>query len=82
MLKSTLIATALVAAFATPAFAFHCPVDMKAIDAELAKNPQLSAADMAKVKELRAEGETHHKAASHQKSVDALAEAKKILKIQ
>ena len=52
-----------------------------AIDAALAKNPKLSAADMAKVKQLRAEGETAHKAGKHQESVDKLGEAMKILKI-
>jgi hypothetical protein len=63
------------------AFAFHCPKDMAAIDAALAKNPKLSAADMAKVKTLRAEGEAAHKAGKHQESVDKLGEAMKILKI-
>ncbi|HSS28431.1 MAG TPA: hypothetical protein VLL50_10800 [Usitatibacter sp.] len=63
------------------AFAFHCPKDMAAIDAALAKNPKLSAADMAKVKQLRAEGEVAHKAGKHQEAVDKLGEAMKILKV-
>jgi hypothetical protein len=66
---------------AAPALAFHCPADMAQIDAALAKNPKLSAQDMAEVKKLRAEGETLHKAGKHQESVDTLAKAKKILKI-
>ncbi len=66
---------------AAPVFAFQCPGDMKAIDAALAKNPKLSAQEMADVKKLRAEGETLHKAGKHQESVDTLAKAKKILKI-
>ena len=66
---------------AAPAFAFHCPQDMAAIDAALAKNPKLSAPEAAEVKKLRAEGETLHKAGKHQESVDTLAKAKKILKI-
>jgi hypothetical protein len=71
-----------VAAFAaTPAFAFHCPADMAKIDAALAKNPQLSAPDMAQVKKLRAEGEAFHKAGKHQDAVDTLAKAMKLLKI-
>jgi hypothetical protein len=71
-----------VAAFAVaPAFAFHCPQDMAKIDAALAKNPQLSAADMAEVKKLRTEGETLHKAGKHQEAVDTLAKAMKLLKI-
>ena len=65
----------------TTAFAFHCPADMKKIDEALAKNPQLSAAQMSEVKKLRAEGETQHKAGKHQESVDTLAKAMKLLKI-
>ena len=63
------------------AFAFHCPADMKAIDAAMAKNPKLSAAEMADVKKYRAEGEALHKAGKHQESIDTLDKAKKILKI-
>lgn len=63
------------------ALAFHCPKDMAAIDAALAKNPKLSEADMTKVKTLRAEGEAAHKAGKHQEAVDKLGEAMKILKI-
>jgi hypothetical protein len=54
---------------------------MAKIDAALAKNPQLSAADMAEVKKLRAEGEALHKAGKHQESVDTLAKAMKLVKI-
>lgn len=61
------------------AFAFHCPMDMKKIDEALAKNPALSAAQMAEVKKLRAEGETLHKAGKHQESVDSLGKAMKLL---
>ncbi len=63
------------------AFAFHCPADMKKIDDALAKNPTLSAEQMADVKKLRAEGEALHNAGKHQESVDTLAKAMKILKI-
>jgi len=66
---------------ATSAFAFHCPKDMKAIDAALPK-ANLSAEQMAEVKKLRAEGEAYHKAGKHQESVDTLAKARKILSIQ
>ena len=69
-------------AFATStAFAFHCPKDMKAIDNALAKNPKLTAEQMAEVKKYRAEGETFHKAGKHQEAVDSLAKAMKILGI-
>jgi hypothetical protein len=74
------LAAALVFASGT-ALAFHCPADMAKIDAALAKNPQLSAEDLQQVKQLRAEGETLHKAGKHQESVDTLGKAMKILKI-
>jgi hypothetical protein len=63
------------------ALAFHCPADMKAIDAALAKNPKLSEADMKSVKKYREDGETFHKAGKHQEAVDSLGKAMKILKI-
>ncbi len=63
------------------ALAFHCPADMKAIDAKLATNPKLADADMAKVKKLRADGEAAHKAGKHDDSVKLLAEAMKLLGI-
>src|SRR5206468_3684879 len=63
------------------ALAFHCPADMKKIDAALGKNPKLSAQQMADVKKFRADGEALHKAGKHQESVDTLAKAIKILGI-
>jgi len=63
------------------AFAFHCPSDMKKIDAALSKKPALSAEQMSEVKKLRADGETLHKAGKHQESVDTLAKAMKLLGI-
>lgn len=65
----------------SPALAFHCPMDMKKIDAALAKHPNLSAEQMAQVRKYRAEGESLHKAGRHQESVDTLAKAMKILGI-
>ena len=64
------------------AFAFHCPADMAKIDAALAKNPQLSAAQLEEVKKQRAEGEVLHKAGKHQESIDTLAKAMKTLNVQ
>jgi hypothetical protein len=75
------LATAL--AFAsTTAFAFHCPNDMKEIDAALAKKPKLTEAQMKEVTKLRADGEAFHKAGKHQEAVDALGKAKKTLGIK
>jgi hypothetical protein len=75
-----LITAGLLAFLASPALAFQCPADMAAIDAAL-QTASLSAEDLARVKELRAMGEAEHAAGNHQASVDALAEAKKLLGI-
>jgi hypothetical protein len=66
----------------TTALAFHCPVDVKKIDAALAKNPSISASQLATVKELRDSGEANHKAGKHQEAVDELAKAMAILGIK
>ena len=79
-MKKLLIA-ALLAGGATLALAHNCPNEMKAIDAKLATNPKLSDAEMAKVKQLRADGEASHKAGKHDDSMKSLGEAKKILGI-
>jgi hypothetical protein len=70
--------TLLLALATASAMAFQCPADMAAIDAKLA-TAKLADADMAKVKKLRADGETAHKAGKHDESVKLLAEAKKLL---
>ena len=82
-MKTAIVTLAAAAMFAAgSAFAFHCPADMAKIDAALAKNPQLSAAQLDQVKKERAEGEALHKAGKHQESVDTLAKAMKTLNIQ
>lgn len=78
MKRSFALAVSLVFVSGT-ALAMHCPKDMKEIDAALAKNPKISADQMKEVKQLRAEGETLHKAGKHQDSVDKLGKAKGIL---
>ncbi len=80
-IRNIVIAASLALA-SNAAFAFHCPADMKKIDAALAKNPKLSAAQMSEVKKYRAEGESLHNAGKHQESVDTLAKAMKILNIK
>lgn len=79
-MKKWMTLTALMA-FSGAALAFHCPADMKKIDAALDKKPMLSAAQMSEVKKLRTDGEALHKAGKHQESVDTLAKAMKILGI-
>jgi hypothetical protein len=78
-MKFILAAAALAAS--SLAMAHNCPNEMKAIDAKLAGNPTLSAADMGKVKALRADGEKFHKAGKHDESMKALGDAKKLLGI-
>ncbi len=58
---------------ATPASAYYCPNNVKAIDAALAKNAN------AAVKALRDEGEKLHKGGDHKGSVKKLAEAMRML---
>ena len=78
-MKALVTASALL--FCSAAFAHNCPNEMKAIDAKLATNPSLSAADLEKVKSLRAEGEQAHKEGKHDESMKALGDAKKLLGI-
>lgn len=63
------------------ALAHGCPGEMKKIDAAL-PTAKLSAADMGKVKSLRAKGEEQHKSGQHSESMNTLAEAKKMVGIQ
>jgi outer membrane murein-binding lipoprotein Lpp len=73
------IIAAIALATTSLAFANSCPMQMKEIDAKISTNPQLSAADMGKVKTLRTDGEAFHKAGKHAESEKALGEAKKLL---
>ena len=81
-MRRLILTTAVLVAFAGPAVAFHCPRDMAAIDAALAKNPDLTAEQKAEVAKRRAEGEELHNAGKHQESVDTLAKAMEILGIK
>jgi len=72
-----LATAALLALLAAPVAAHQCPADMAQIDRAL-KTASLSAADLAKVRQLRAEGEAQHKAGQHSASVKSLARAKAI----
>jgi hypothetical protein len=80
-MKRILLTAAAVIALSAPAFANHCPKDMAAIDAALAKNPKLSQSQMDEVKKLRADGEAQHKAGNHADSVKTLQKAEDILGI-
>ncbi len=76
------LAAMILTLFSLPVLAYHCPVDMKKIDAALGNNTSLSAENMSRVTALRASGEKQHKSGGHQDSVDDLAEAMKLLGIQ
>jgi hypothetical protein len=77
----TILVASLFALTSSVAFASSCPKHMKAIDAALPK-AKLSSAQMTDVKKYRAEGESLHKAGKHAESLEALAEAEKILGIK
>lgn len=76
-----IVLTLALAGAAGLALAHNCPNEMRAIDAKLATTPKLADADMAKVKQLRADGEAAHKAGKHDDSMRMLGEAKKLLGI-
>lgn len=65
---------------ATPlAFAHSCPKVMKEIDAKMESAKDANAGNMAKVRQLRAEGEKLHKEGKHDESLKALEQAQKLL---
>ncbi|MGH6891531.1 MAG: hypothetical protein ACREEP_04670, partial [Dongiaceae bacterium] len=80
-MKKLLAALALSMFMSGAAFANSCPTHMKAIDAALAANPQLTAEQLAEVKEYREEGEKLHNEGKHADSLAALKEAEEILGI-
>ncbi|HYD66280.1 hypothetical protein [Azospirillum sp.] len=82
MLRTTFLAALLAVAFTGTAFANSCPRHMKAIDEALAKNPQLTSAQLAEVKKLRTDGENLHKAGKHAESEAALMKAEGMLGIK
>lgn len=79
MIARSLLAAVFVVAVSMPALAFHCPADVKAIDAALGKSTSLSAAQKADVKTLRDQGETQHKAGQHQEAVNTLSKAMRMI---
>lgn len=80
-MRKLLAALALSFAMTGTAFAHSCPTHMKAIDEALAKNPPLTAEQLAEVKEYREEGERLHNEGKHDESIAALKEAEEILGI-
>ena len=81
MIKRFFALLVLLAVFSAPAFAHNCPIQMKKIDKALAKNPSLTAEQLAEVQRVRALGEELHKVRNHDDSSDILWEAMDILEI-
>lgn len=91
-MKKTMLAAIAVLSVSTvasaPAFAFHCPKDMKKIDDALTakhhwmRSTAVSGVQLAKVKTLRAAGERLHRSGKHEEAVEALAKVMKILGIE
>ena len=79
-MKLTMLFVALAFASST-ALASTCPKLMKQIDDAL-PSAKISAAQMAEVKKLRADGEAHHKAGKHADSEAALNKARGILGVK
>ncbi len=82
MIKRTLSVAAVLALLAGPAFAAHCPLDVAKIDAALAAEHGLDAAQLAHVKELRDAGESQHNAGDHAGAIEKLHEALDILGVE
>jgi len=78
MISRLALAMAIAGLFASPAMAFHCPADAKAIDAAMSK-VQLDETARAQVQTLRDEGMALHEAGSHKEAVDKLSEAMRLL---
>lgn len=77
-MKKTLLASALLAAMATPALASQCPALMAEID-EAMKTATVDEAIRAQVMELYEKGKAAHEGGDHAASEATLAEAKALL---
>jgi len=79
-MKKIVLAAVVVVGFASSAFANHCPMDMKKIDAAM-KTTMVDEATKKKVMELYNKGKAEHEAGDHQSSMKDLGEAMKLLGI-
>jgi hypothetical protein len=76
------IAAALLISFSAPAFAGHCPSDVKRIDEAIPMTAALSSEQMTEIMSLRDEGAMLHKSGSHGDSLSALHTALVMLGIE
>ncbi len=81
-MKRILVAAAVVVGMTSPAFAKHCPKDVKIIDEALPKATGLTEMQMTEVKALRDKGAALHKSGKHGESIKVLHEAVKILGVE
>ena len=80
-IRALALAAAL-AAFATPALAFHCPEDGRIIEAAIALNPALRAEQLVFVRALWDGGMALHAAGDHTGSVALLHQAMDMLGLE
>ena len=78
MFARSLLVAAVVVAFSSPAFAFYCPKQAKAIDAALS-TASLSAAQKAEATALSTKGLALHGSGDHTGAVKSLAAATRII---
>jgi hypothetical protein len=81
-MKLPILAAAFSLAFVGSALANNCPNYMAKIDEALAKNPSLTAEQLAEVQKLRQEGEALHSSGKHAESEETLEEAMEILGVE
>lgn len=75
-MKRLVIAAFVAFGFASPAWAGHCPKDVKLLDRTLTQQSN------AEAQSLRDKGDTLHKDGKHKESLAALHEAMKILGVE
>ena len=81
-MKSILVAAGVVVAMASPAFAKHCPRDVKIIDQAMSKAMGLSEMQMTEIKSLRNIGDSLHKRGKHGESIKVLHVATSLLGVE
>jgi outer membrane lipoprotein-sorting protein len=82
MIKRLITGAAVLLFVSGPAFAGHCPKDVKAIDTALAKGTKLSSSQISEVKKLRDTGAQQHKSGKHGDSLSTLHKALDMLGIK
>jgi hypothetical protein len=81
MMKRAFTLAAILAVFAAPGLAGHCPSDVAAID-EALKQSKLSSAQMSEIKAARDLGAELHKTGKHGESLKILHGALKALEVK